>query len=555
MAGMPLKYQHLKTKLRIEQSRMLLWGEKIGLVEERLDRPSRILSMNRNLILDILVEIHACFSSAVKVTAQYDRLLPPEQCLVEASTSPLSQVSLLRRSLDRPKSGMARLQWAVIKQERFEGLVEKLMGFNNSMESFLDQSMLDSLRAQQEQSNLILLQVTDQIEQLQALVDALQFSPSRAGMSRVTEISYDGSTIAASDKETIQMFDLAQFKLEQKTVASQPEDTQDLLLSFNSLFPHDCPPRERRSFTALYGKDLWVEWTEPVPTIPSIPNLAQILEGRVGNLAATLNSTIKPSSFRSPRCLGYIRNDTHDLGTRFGLVYHASLQNASGDQASIISLHEVMLNRPKPSLNLRISLACKLAESLMYLHTVNWLHKGLESDSILFVLPKSRSWQPSDLEEPIISGFGFSRPDFGREMTVKWSIPIEQQIYRHPILQTSLTTRSQKSHDIYSLGLVLLEIAFWKPIEEIAAIPMKSSEVTMLREILLREEFRDCRDLRSTLGAEVGDDYAEATYCCIKGGELLGVPDNVDETDSGIGGALLQTYGQEVLSRLRLSRL
>lgn len=85
MVGMPLKYQHLRTKLRIEQSRMLLWGEKIGLVEERLDRPSRMLSMNRNLILDILVEIQACFSSAVKVTAQYDRLLPPEQYLAGAS--------------------------------------------------------------------------------------------------------------------------------------------------------------------------------------------------------------------------------------------------------------------------------------------------------------------------------------------------------------------------------------------------------------------------------------------------------------------------------------
>jgi hypothetical protein len=38
---MPKKFEHLRTRLNIEEARLLNWGENVGLVEELLDRPSQ----------------------------------------------------------------------------------------------------------------------------------------------------------------------------------------------------------------------------------------------------------------------------------------------------------------------------------------------------------------------------------------------------------------------------------------------------------------------------------------------------------------------------------
>ena len=139
---MPSKYRHLKTRLRIEQTRLLTWAEKIGLVEELLEEPSRTLAMNRNLIVDILLEIQATFKSVVKVTTIYDQIVPQQELAANGSTR--SQISILRRTLDHlenPSKLIARLEWAMIKQEKFEELIVRLIGYNDKVESFLDRSV------------------------------------------------------------------------------------------------------------------------------------------------------------------------------------------------------------------------------------------------------------------------------------------------------------------------------------------------------------------------------------------------------------------------------
>jgi len=53
-------------------------------------------------------------------------------------------------------------------------------------------------------------------------------------------------------------------------------------------------------------------------------------------------------------------------------------------------------------------------------------------------------------------------------MTEKPKFDLSQDIYRHPDAQSSQTDGNyRKSYDIYSLGVVLIEIAFWKSIEDI----------------------------------------------------------------------------------------
>lgn len=589
ISGMPAKYRHLRTRLRIEQSRLLIWAEKVGLVEDLLEEPSRMISMNKNLILDVLLEVQAAFKAAVKVTTVYDEMVPrkgPPPASANGTGSSLTQISILRRTLEhleKPSKVIARLEWAMIKQEKFEQLIVTLIGYNDRIESFLDRSALDEIRVNQERSNLLLLQVTDQVVQLQALIDAMRID-SRDGGRDPAEATLNfsrTSTLAEhqdnpDSSSSTSFADLVKFKLRRKVGDGNSEDLQ-MLLNSKHLFPQGVPENEQRSTTKLYGKSLWVEWGEPVPEIPTIPNLAQIFEQRVASLASMLGSE-KPSSFRGPHCLGYLRQEDGfsdgSGGLRYGLVYDASFcltetEKGEGQSAQIRSLRDVLRSNRKPSLTIRSSLSCKLAESLMYLHAVNWLHKGIRSDSIMFCSSAAAPWSDSNLDSPILSGFEFSRPDTQQEVTIKMATTrAEHDLYRHPDLLYHPELRFQKSHDIYSLGLVLLEIAFWQPVEQLAHIDLnldldqksqkggsraRSSLIQPMREHLITRSFRGYPSLKEALAGEMGDAYAEAVWRCLRGGLDLGIVPKADEADPQTGAKIQQAFHDEVLKRLQHS--
>jgi serine/threonine protein kinase len=126
-------------------------------------------------------------------------------------------------------------------------------------------------------------------------------------------------------------------------------------------------------------------------------------------------------------------------------------------EAKPVSLLDLVTIDMVPSLTKRINLAHAIAQGLMYLHSVNWLHKSLRSNSILF-FPTTGA----DLgyASPIISGFDYARPDFPGEVTERPKAHSKHDIYRHPSTLTGARQRSTKSHDIYSLGIVLIEIAY-----------------------------------------------------------------------------------------------
>ncbi|KAJ9603769.1 hypothetical protein H2200_011955 [Cladophialophora chaetospira] len=556
MGGMPTKYRHLRTRLRIEQTRLLTWAEKIGLVEELLHEHSRTLSLNQNLILDILLEIQFAFKSVVKVTNVYDSVVPQHE--ISANTSTNSQISILRRTLyhlENPSKAIARLEWAMVKQEKFEELIMRLIGYNDRIESFLDRSTLQDLRTSQERSNLLLLQVSEQVGQLRALVDAVQLGTSRGRLPETQRLSRS-STLAEPENAPASPFaDLVKFKLQQKAMDSAGEDLQ-MLLSSSLLFPNGVPGAEPRTKTKLYGKSLWVEWSESVPETLGISDLVQMSEDRVSKLAAMLGSPNKPSAFRGPHCLGYVRQEDEVVGLRFGLVYDASSSLDDGTVGvRIQSLRDLLQGTRKPSLTSRMALARQLTESLLYLHAVNWLHKGLRSDSIMFCSPIEHAWKDKDLEAPLVSGFEFSRPDISEEITVKTTSRIEHDIYRHPDLLSYANLRSQKSHDIYSLGLVLLEIAFWEPIEVVAGISLtrKGARAAILpiRDNLLTKSFRGYPSMWDALAAEMGDDFAEAVWKCLRGGLDIGLPPKADEADPQTGARIQEAFYQEVLTRVQ----
>lgn len=183
---------------------------------------------------------------------------------------------------------------------------------------------------------------------------------------------------------------------------------------------------------------------------------------RLDDLARMMHSASEcHPDLHSIDCVGYF--DDH-ARSRYGLVYKAPSPTFS-------TLHELIASADlkTPDLDDRIRLAHTLAVALWSLHSLDWLHKSLCSSNILF-FPSAISTSAHsstaasalvpDIKRPYLTGFDASRPDLDTALSVVPRNPSIMTLHRHP---ASLRGYSHcKPMDIYSLGLVLLEIGLWK---------------------------------------------------------------------------------------------
>ena len=557
---MPKDFEHLRTRLRIEQSRLLNWGEKIGLVEELLEHPSRLLELNQNLILDILIQVQAAFTACVKIESKFTEVLR-DKANAPASLKSKHKKSFLRRTLallENPMRISASLQWSMIKGEEFEGLIVKLIDYNDAVWSLLDRDTMHSLRAMQQQSNLIMLQLAGQVSELRCITAAM--AVQSASVKNLSKISYEEedsthySNLAA----------LAAFKARQLFIEESSSISNELLIA-----PIQLPQRLDKSRSSelfeFGGGQAWMEWREPMEEDLD-QYLLQTMEERVRKLAKLLSQSAKPEEFRAPRCLGYLCETNEADEPRYGFVFEVPLQKLSNPSEQRMSnLRHLFLTTPCPSLTKRIRLGSMIAESLFYLHAVNWLHKGLRSKSILFFTDINQ--KQTELSSPIISGFDFSRPDLPEEITVRHPSNIYDDLYRHPehLQDTSFSrSRFHKSHDVYSLGIILIEIAFWKPIEVVMKIRMdgksaRSSVYKIQETILARDDGIVVREqtTMARLEAQVGEVYAKVVRSCMEGNEAIAIGNGIDveetETDARARTELKMqnVFFEEILGKLQ----
>jgi hypothetical protein len=561
---MPKNFEHLRTRLKIEQARLLNWGENIGLVEELLEHPSQTLELNQNLILDILVQVQAAFKACVKIESRFGEIVG-EKAGTPASSRPKQKRSFLRRTLavlENPARMSASLQWALIKEDEFEGLIVKLIDYNDAVWSLLDRHAMRDLRVMQQQSNLIMLQLAEQVSELRYITAAMAIRPTGAKTQSMPSLSRSATLVEDDQTHHSTLAALAAFKARQLSIEKSDPASSELLIS-----PLDLPqPFDKSDSSALFefsGSKAWVEWREPVEEDLN-EHLLQMMEERVRKLAKLLSQPAKPREFRAPCCLGYLREMDEVDEPRYGFVYEVPAQEkpASSEQR-MNNLRQLFLTTPCPSLTKRVGLALMIAESLFYLHAVNWLHKGLRSKGILFFTDINQ--KETELSSPVVSGFDFSRPDLPEEITVRHPSNIFDDLYRHPerLKDASASTpRSQKSHDVYSLGIILLEIAFWQPIEVVMGIEMdRKSARSLVRKI--RERILDRRDgimvgKQSTMAGlegRVGEVYAEVVRRCVQGEEAIGVDVEADgaemETNAKTEVKMQWVFFEEILDKLQ----
>ncbi|PNP78701.1 hypothetical protein FNYG_08047 [Fusarium nygamai] len=171
-----------------------------------------------------------------------------------------------------------------------------------------------------------------------------------------------------------------------------------------------------------------------------------------------------------PKYLGYVEDIDYSSCC---FLYSVPEDLPSGSLLSLATLEDLILVHfnpaSTPDLEHRLHLARVVAGAVFRLHVTGWLHKGIRSSNIIF--PGMSDGNLAHITRPDLMGFDFSRP--GRphgesEQYLQCSRP-QFDLYVHPEYQqwgerSSNARRYQRKYDIYSLGVLLLEVALWQPV-------------------------------------------------------------------------------------------
>jgi len=250
---------------------------------------------------------------------------------------------------------------------------------------------------------------------------------------------------------------------------------------------------------------------------------------------ANLLAQNKPDALRVLDCIGYQAPDEEG----YSLVFRFPTDDAKIIPETLLGHLRKATQKPKrgglsrvpekPPLEARFRLALDLAKSIHALHSIGWLHKALNSANVLF-FPKPEDYGKAILSEPYLVDFRFSRPDgtssftdgpataTGGQPFVDYVHPdylaqrrqdLEDDSWNGDDENESSKRRFRKLYDHYSLGIIMLEIAYWNPIAEILR-QCSTLSPNEIRTILLTKYIPR---LQSTMGRL----YMEATKACVEG--------------------------------------
>ncbi|MCJ1228490.1 hypothetical protein MMC12_005151 [Toensbergia leucococca] len=187
---------------------------------------------------------------------------------------------------------------------------------------------------------------------------------------------------------------------------------------------------------------------EAVGIMKGVRELAQVLR------------TVDPIRFGLLVCCGVIKVLKEDTGTRidprpkervahFDFVF-AVPQSLTKPR----SLRDILLtSNPSVSLNELLTLAKSLARSIFFVHTSRFVHKNIRPENILVFEDTKHI-----VGRPYLVGYERFRADGSQSMKFGDGL-WERDLYRHPTRQGLQPEQYfVMQHDIYSLGVVLLEI-------------------------------------------------------------------------------------------------
>jgi len=139
--------------------------------------------------------------------------------------------------------------------------------------------------------------------------------------------------------------------------------------------------------------------------------------------------------------------------------------------ATLSSLHDCIekdagkASKPhKPDFGGRFRLAHALAASILAIHSSGWVHKNIRSRSVLLLLDQIRHGKV----DPCLLGWGTSRA-VEADTNLSAMFELEHNLHQHKDRFGQPNSKFAREHDIYSLGVVLLEIGIWRTMSSVFA--------------------------------------------------------------------------------------
>jgi hypothetical protein len=568
-----------------------------GRLDKRYSRmvPPLLQEQKETFVIDSdrLLENGSSTSEESKQSVQF----PPAEELVKKA------LEWLAKSRDVPK----RIRWASWDHEKMESLIVKLSDFNDKMYDALDRAQMDTMLDMQTRFNYQIVLLNRQMENMVQIWQSDRITHQPRGM--ITDL--EESDYALSDsimrfgsrslsqplgalaqqkfvhlaiEDSVDFTEEYSNSIDLPHLASRIRETElslaDIHTTDGEPFPEEFDEGARTP--AIYnGTSVWVEW-KPNDSTSCIPDNNRVdpkIRSRVQKLAALLASNNRKVRFRAPHCLGYFVDESDEHESRFGLVFEKPASVARDTMP--ITLRDIISDSVNgkadvPSLTDRITLMKLLAETLERLHAVDWLHKGLRSANILFfpstTPPKDASVSVVKIgdkyinfADPYISGFDYSRPATSDDMTERPIANPESDIYRHPVVQStgnrapsfspnnpasSSSSREsfKKSYDIYSLGLLFLEISHWSLLHNILAIDLhraRPKHTWQVRNRVLQE-----RQHLGFVKSYLGNTVEGVVRACLEGPGAFGLDEGCDERRGVVAAALQDGFGERVVRRL-----
>ena len=161
--------------------------------------------------------------------------------------------------------------------------------------------------------------------------------------------------------------------------------------------------------------------------------------------------------------------------------------------ARAVSLAE-LLSRPEPPRKERLKLGVRLASSVLQFHRTEWLKERWGKQDIYLIQGDSSQSRSLSLETPVVS------QDFSSESSVS-----EGSIESHIV---------HCNPSLFSLGIVLVELWFWRSVESFQAdIPQSSGPVANSD----TTRFNIACMLIDKVYGDAGVNYGDIFRRCIKG--------------------------------------
>lgn len=485
--------QFLLTLLNAEEYRFVLWAEAVGLTQaEPKYKPGLNVALADALMLllqdkldikklreryGIQLVRHPPSSSHTQIR---DTDLVSAQGLLKNAVSDETRAEILARAkfVQKCNALPKRLWWAAVDKDKFEKVVKDVEQIVNGLWALVEPLQQAEQAAKLERVLSTIIQVSDDVKGLRDLQEALPTSSlTTAASLRSTRVQIgdddpDGGVhpnvaekCGVSSQESIEGQPILPEVSTTSLATWTPTTRRDALLPpLNSTSLTKVKQSQSNpvmAFGLYLGKPVLVEYKR-VPT-----NLKMKLKRRVENLAALLSQP-KDATFLTLKCLGFFEKDDQFVFIfEYPAYYYVAINTETIKQP--ITLLDVLsdVKTPPPSVTARVQLALGLCRTVQTLHTARWLHKNLRSENVMLFPTKPRSTLAATWTQPYITGFAFSRLNSASEISEKPQPDVFDDIYRHPRSLGQASDPYESYMDLYSLGVILVEIAEWRPFKDI----------------------------------------------------------------------------------------